>query len=359
MKSYNQSLDITLKWMEKTFNDEGASSAHFSPVLGWSKPYPETTGYIITTLLNAYEFKNDNKYKLLAINAGKWLLSIQNEDGSFPSGLHSKNSANFPSIFNTAQIIDGLVELSKFDQDNCWINSAERAAIWLSRGVNDDGTWDTGNYQNSYNPSYYSQVAWPMLRVWKITNDTFIREKAKKVLIYICNKTTKNGEIVDWGFKPNDAAFTHTIAYTIRGIIECAIILDMWDKFGAYTEKSINKFYRLSELNNGKLPGSFKLGWKGDSSYSCLTGNAQIAICLMRYEQLFPDLRLINASCKLVDYVCSQQRTKGQNIGAVGGSSPLWGKYMFLRYPNWAAKYHADALMMLINRLNIEKKANE
>ena len=358
MIRYNKNLDITLKWIEKTFNEDGGSSAYYSPLLGWSKPYPETTGYLITTLLNAYEFKNVEKYRQLAIKAGHWLLKIQNNDGSFSGGLYSKHKINPPSVFNTGQIIDGLVELSNFDQNDCWLNAAEKSAIWLSENVKSDGTWAVGNYQNSFNPSYYSQVTWPMLRVWKKTNNNLIKEKAIKTLSLICKKTSNNGEILDWGFKPNEPAFTHTIAYTLRGIIESAIILDRWDDFGCFTEKAIDKFYRLSELKNGALPGSFSKGWVGDSSYSCLTGNVQIAICLIRYESLFPDLRLINASCKLVDYVNSKQKKVGTLVGAVGGSYPIWGKYMFLRYPNWAAKYHADAIMLLIKRLELERKNN-
>ena len=360
MNLYYKHLDITLDWIEKTFNKEGASSASFSPIVGWSKPYPETTGYIITTLLNAYSFTKNDKYLHLALRAGRWLLSIQNTNGSFPAGLYNANKINSPSVFNTAQIIDGLVELSIFDKNEIWIKSASKSAIWLADGIDDYGTWSTGHYQANYNPSYYSQVVWPMLRVWKLTNQKNIKDKSEKVLTRICNKTSQSGEIKDWGFKPNSHSFTHTIAYTIRGIIESGIILKEWDKYGTVVEKSIDKFYRLSELNNGKLPGAFNYGWKADRSYTCLTGNVQIAICLMRYEKLFPDLRLVNESAKLVDFVCLKQKNDGYIAGAVGGSFPLWGKYMFMRYPNWAAKYHADALMMIIKRLQSEqKKINE
>jgi hypothetical protein len=31
--------------------------------------------------------------------------------------------------------------------------------------------------------------------------------------------------------------------------------------------------------------------------------------------------------------------------GAVPGSVPLWGSYMRLAYPNWAAKFFTDALL--------------
>ena len=32
--------------------------------------------------------------------------------------------------------------------------------------------------------------------------------------------------------------------------------------------------------------------------------------------------------------------------GGIAGSSPIWGDYSRFEYPNWAAKFFADALMM-------------
>ena len=32
--------------------------------------------------------------------------------------------------------------------------------------------------------------------------------------------------------------------------------------------------------------------------------------------------------------------------GAVKGSHPIWGRYLFGSYPNWAAKFFMDALLM-------------
>jgi hypothetical protein len=32
--------------------------------------------------------------------------------------------------------------------------------------------------------------------------------------------------------------------------------------------------------------------------------------------------------------------------GAVAGSSPIWGRYSMFEFPNWAAKFFADALIM-------------
>jgi hypothetical protein len=32
--------------------------------------------------------------------------------------------------------------------------------------------------------------------------------------------------------------------------------------------------------------------------------------------------------------------------GGIAGSSPIWGDYSRFEYPNWAAKFFADALLM-------------
>ena len=40
-------------------------------------------------------------------------------------------------------------------------------------------------------------------------------------------------------------------------------------------------------------------------------------------------------------------RTGNRNVrGAVAGSYPIWGGYIRFGFPNWAAKFLADAIMM-------------
>ena len=75
-------------------------------------------------------------------------------------------------------------------------------------------------------------------------------------------------------------------------------------------------------------------------------------------EQEHPDLRLVNAASKMVDFIGSIQSTNRflKSIkGGVAGSYPLWGRYMFMRYPNWAAKYYCDSLIAIISRLELEE----
>jgi hypothetical protein len=355
---YAEHLRATLDWLLHSIEaGGGGSSAHFSPLRGWSAPYPETTGYIIPTLLEAARTQKDQRYQEAALRAGQWLLSLQCPDGAWPGGLYAVGRPQGPSVFNTAQIIDGMVALARLQPEGPWMQASARAAGWLAAGVDSAGLWQVGNYRNGVNPSYYAQVAWPMLQAWQLSGDDAVRAAAERVLARIVELRTRHGSIAGWGFDPGKPAFTHTIAYTLRGLIESAGALENWPAYGQPCEDALERLGRKAEFGNGRLPGAFQDDWRPVNWYTCLTGNAQVALCLLRIEQRANDLRLVNAATKLVDSVCANQRIRGvgnSRRGAVGGSAPLWGRYMFMRYPNWAAKYHADALMMLMARLEAE-----
>lgn len=363
LSRYNTHLQATVDWLQTSIkNGNGGSSAHYSRIKGWSAPYPETTGYIIPTLLDASSQLNDANLASQAIKLGEWLLDLQNVDGWWPGGLYTGNSPLNPSVFNTAQILDGLVSLYHFTKHEKWLKAADRGSIWLAKNVDAAGLWKIGNYREGVNPSYYTQVTRPMLQAWEITSNDDVKNAALRALRRILALRTDKGVFSGWGFDENKPAFTHTIAYTLRGFIESAIMLNDWQEFGEPCLTALNRLARKADFNQGKLPGAYYEDWRAVNWYSCLTGNVQVALCLLQIEQKQPDLRLVNSAAKLVDYVCSCQNITSSNHnirGAVAGSSPLIGRYMFMRYPNWAAKYHADALIMLNARLSKEVNVHE
>jgi len=355
MQRYEAHLRATIDWLLLSIEQgKGGSSAHYSPLRGWAAPYPETSGYIIPTLLEAAHHLHDPGLETHAEKLGEWLLALQHGDGWWPGGLLTNGAAVRPSVFNTAQILEGMVALARRTEDVRWHQAAASAAAWLASGVDAAGLWRQGNYRPGFNPSYYAQVAWPMLQAWQLLNHGQSREAAVRVLERVVALRTAQDTIADWGFEAGRPAFTHTIAYTLRGLIESALILNAWDAFAAPCMPAVEKMLRASELRNGRLPGAYHRDWHPVDWYSCLTGNVQIAVCLLRMEQRHPDLRVVNGAAKLVDFACAKQNLEqGRKAkrGAVAGSSPVWGRYMCMRYPNWAAKYHADALMALRDRL--------
>ena len=353
---YRASLDQTGQWLlASVAKGKGGSCAHYSPLLGWSNPYPETTGYLVPTLLKLANYLDQPAYVAAAQRVGDWLLSIQNADGSWCGGLHPNKKPD-GSVFNTGQILKGMTALYRHANEERYLAAALAGARWLANGVNDDGLWPAGDYQANETPSYYTHVTWPMLEVWQASGDEAIKAAAIAVLENFLQRRTDNGVFRRWGFGNSGPAFTHTIAYTIRGFQESASLLDDYERYGAPVEQALDTLLRIAELKGGALSGAFDEMMKPTASYVCLTGNAQIAICLLLREQREPDLRLVNGAAKLLDYVCAVQRGRWFPPGmrGVAGSHPLWGGYMIMRYPNGAAKYHCDALMRLLHRLQQE-----
>jgi len=348
---YNDHLDASIEWLHRSIRAKDSGSSAYYGLWGtWSRPYPETTGYIISTLLEYARHRGDSGPVQTADSLGTWLLAIQHEDGYWHGGLHPPRS-RAPSVFNTAQILLGLTSLYHETGQEKWLVAASKGASWIASGIEDGAGWPSGNYVDGFTPTYYTRVVWPLLEVWAITGDAYLRERSESVLDFLLSRRNENGTFQGWGFKPSGYAFTHTVAYTLRGFLECARLLDDWKYTGAPCEAALEKLYRKAELTQGRIPGQISEDWGYDDSFSCLTGNVQLAICLLVWKDRESDPRLVNAACKLVDYVCSRQKLHhvlSGRRGAVAGSTPVRGSYMRFRYPNWAAKFHADALIRTI-----------
>ena len=100
---------------------------------------------------------------------------------------------------------------------------------------------------------------------------------------------------------------------------------------------------------DGWLAGTYGDGWKPTANYCCLTGVAQMSLNWMRLAQDCGAHDLLEPAKRAIGYLKSQQRLNERNDavrGAIAGSAPIWGDYSRFEFPNWAAKFFADALMM-------------
>lgn len=352
---YQDNYLKALDWIYSSQRSKGGSAAYFSPLYGWSKAYPETTGYIIPTLIDASNITGDSKYKELGYKFGIWLLSIQNSQGFWRQGIYPYSNSAKPSIFNTGQILIGLLKLYEIFKEDQWIIAAEKALIWLSKDLSEDKLWAPGDYLNKLEtPSYYSHVLWPMLAVSKYINNLKITNLCRSCVFTIIKRKEKNGIFKSWGFSNNKPSFTHNIGYLIKGIQESGRVLENQEIIESVSS-TLEKLLRISELNYGKLPGLIDDNFKGVGNFVCLTGNLQIAETLLIYESSHDDLRIVNCSAKLIDLVCSRQSLKSPFLGIKGGipgSSPFYGKYMSFRYPNWACKFLCDSIVKISERVN-------
>ena len=103
---------------------------------------------------------------------------------------------------------------------------------------------------------------------------------------------------------------------------------------------------------DGWLAGVYDDGWTPNASYCCLTGLAQMTVIWERLAQHRGTSVLLEPIRRALTYVKKNHKMIGDGSpqdGGIAGSVPIWGRYSMFEFPNWAAKFFADALMMQIS----------
>ena len=149
-RTYNNEKHIkaAINWLltAQNSNKDGGVAALYSLYRGWHSSYSETTGYIIPTLFNYYEKTKNQDIRKNAIMMAKWELTKQLSSGAFPGG--ATESKEFPIVFNTGQVIFGMVRAYQETKQQKFRSSAIKAANWLVKIQNIDGCWDKSTYLN-------------------------------------------------------------------------------------------------------------------------------------------------------------------------------------------------------------------
>ncbi len=357
-------LEATMNWLRRAHDASGGEgvSGGYSLIDGWLDPYPETTGYIIPTFFDFSELTGENDWRSRAKAMANWEISVQMENGAVQAGLYSENGEQVPAVFNTGQVILGWCRAFIETENKDYLDAAKRAGDWLIEIQSENGAWKFESQETETNEHAYDvRTAWSLLEIYQITNESRFRESAEKQIDWTIAQQTKNGWFENNAFFLSSekwtSPFTHTIAYVMEGLQESYRILGNEDYREAF-EKTAHKLLRKFELRN-YMAGDFDSKWKPSGRYSCLTGNAQIAGVWLKLFKINNDARYLNAALKLNDYTKSTQNLNALNPGIRGGlkgSQPVYGKYTPAVFPNWAAKFLADTLILEEQVMNAFEK---
>jgi hypothetical protein len=342
----------TLDWVgQSILACDGAGSAHsWSWWSGWAKAYPETTGYLLENLVRYHALPEYNN--LFPTNQAtiqqqvEWLQSIQQPSGAWAGMLVGHHE---PSVFNTAQILFGLTEAIEAQVvDYQYVEMLLRACDWLLKVQDEDGAWRQAAYVTGYVPTYYTRAVWGVLRANQLLQDARIQAQMQIALQYYAQKITSDGWCADWGFKPNEAAFTHTIAYTIEGFFESARLLNDVFTMGQAQQMAEALYQRIMD-DDGRVAGRYLPDRGGDYSFHCVPGLAQLSTLYSRLGRHFNVQQYTTLGATLLDQVLKYQELRpivsvSGRRGGLPGSAPIWGAYLRGRYPNWGAKFLLDAL---------------
>lgn len=320
----------------------GFSLGYFADEDRWQSAYIETTGYIIPTLLRVAETgaHRSDEITNAVTRSAEWLTNVQFRDGSYGNPSHY-----VPTVFDTGQVLFGLVAAHKRLGGDSYLDAAVRAGNWLCKVQDANGAWTQGAYGGEAR-SYYSEVSWALLLLWRLTGVDRFRDGAIRNLEWVVGQQAPNGFFKRSGFETGKPAVLHTIAYTIQGVFESGQLLGD-GALEASSRKAADKLARLQQ-RSGILYGSYDDEWRPGTRSRCLTGLAQMGVVWKRLGNQ-TDRTMTEAAGNVLAYLASQQLVDSPYEGLRGallGSSPVWGRYFPFRVPNWGVKFFVDLLLL-------------
>jgi hypothetical protein len=322
---------------------DGGVARHYSLIDGWGASYPETTGYIIPTLLREGRLSGDSALLDRARRMLDWLVSIQMESGAFQGGAMG-GSPVVPVTFNTGQILLGLAA-GVTECGPKYLKAMTAAADWLVATQDDDGCWrkHASPFVEQGDKTYDAHASWGLFEAARVDPSRGYAEAAMRNLNWGLSHQNQQGWFANCCLSDPDNPLTHTLGYMLRGMVEAYLFTRDKKILQAALKTSEGALSALQP--NGYLPGRLDSAWRGVVPWCCLTGTEQIAICWFLLFMETGDVRLRDAGRLANSYVRKTVRLDGplDTRGAVKGSFPVSGGYAKFQYPNWATKFFVDS----------------
>lgn len=314
---------------------------------GWAPSYPETTGYIIPTLLNWSKVSDDSEARQRALQMADWECEIQLKDGSVMASVVGTVPVK-SAVFNTGQVMFGWLGAYRETRDDKYLDSATRAGTWLVNELGAQQTWQTfGNMGDHKAHTFNIRVAWAVLEWGRLVGDSRSRDAIRKVIEWALTQEKSPGWFDGNCLTDDGRPLLHTIAYTARGLLESGLLIDDSRCIDAATRTADALIAKIDA--NGRMAGRFDSQWREAVNWSCLTGMAQMSIIWQKLFAITGQNRYCDAAVRVNEFLRSIQRVRSGNPGIRGGipgSHPINGAYGKCRMLNWAVKFYIDALLL-------------
>ena len=343
-------LNAVMQWLCRAHDagGDGGVARMYHIRRGWGASYPETTGYAIPTFLDFAKYSGNDDFASRALRMADWESDVQMESGAVQGGVITDKAT--PAIFNTGQVLFGWRAAYLQSGHERFKQSALRAADYLVEQMDVDGAWRKNLSEfcsaDIDTFAYNVRSAWALLLADELAENSKYRESAIRNAQFVLSLCHENGWIDKNCLSRPEQPLLHTIAYAFQGMLEIAAIETMPDVLGAVERGNralLNSFKRY-----GQLHGRYEENWIPTVRWRCLTGEAQTAIVWQRLADVTGGKEWRDAAAQLIRQIKMTQTLLGDpgRAGGVKGSQPITGPYGRLEYPNWAAKFFADALML-------------
>lgn len=333
---------------DRSATRDGGVARDYSLVRGWAASYPETTGYIVPTLIEYARRSGDARPLDRARRMADWLVAIQLSSGGFQGGKIDSRPI-VPVTFNTGQILLGLAAAER--RFGGYLDPMRRAADWLVATQDPDGGWrrHPTPFAKPGDKAYETHVAWGLFEAARIDPARGYAEAAMANVRWALGLQRDNGWFDHCCLDDNDQPLSHTIGYTLRGLVEAYRFGQDRSVLDA-ARRTADALLRTLDAR-GRIPGCLRADWSAAVSWTCLTGNVQIAACWLDLFTFTRETRYAEAALAANAFVRRTVRCDGPADvrGGVRGSWPSRGAYGRYMYLNWAAKFLADSLMLEID----------
>src|SRR5262249_19295891 len=133
---------------------------------GWMPAYPETSGYIIPTLLMLEcELGGKDQFAKRALAIGRWLATIQQPSGGYRAGDIGEHGPE--DVFDTGMILLGINALIHRSPDQALLIAGRKAADFLVASMGENGCF-VHNIHKGMLHTYNVRAAWGLVAFGKL-----------------------------------------------------------------------------------------------------------------------------------------------------------------------------------------------
>jgi hypothetical protein len=332
-------VEAAVAWLlaSQEAGGNGGYAHSFHLLYAWQPSYPETTGYIIPSLHRAHLAYGLPGVLESVAAATRWLTSIQQEDGGFG------DLEGHPQVFDTGQILIGLNYLAEQAPELSAPQALARAARWLVSVQEEDGSFRRHAY-NGIPHSYYSRVGAALVTAGRLLNDDAVAEAGLRNLRWTMAQQGDNGFFAHASFDANPA-YLHTMVYILEGLLDGYQETDAPELLDA-TVRFASRLLETAK-RDGVLRSQYHPDYRVANDELCMTGLAQWAGVCFRLARLLNDGAYRESGVRTLEELKRRQIFCGNSRlhGGLLGSTPFNGRYMTAAIPNWGLKFFIDAFL--------------
>lgn len=352
-------IEASLGWLARaqdhSASRDGGVARDFSLVKGWATSYPETTGYIVPTMLAAAEMRRRNDLRDRARRMLDWLASIQFENGGIQGGKIDA-PVKAPVTFNTGQVLLGFCAGARVFSE--YLEPMHAAARFLRDSLDADGCWRRfpTPFAAPGDKAYETHVSWGLFEAERLAPGKGYGEAGLRQVDWALGRQAGNGWVADCCLNRPREPLTHTLGYYLRGVVE-AHRLSGEPRYLAAARNLADGLIGAQRAD-GSLAGRQRADWSAAVDWVCLTGVSQIAESWFYLYEATADTRYLAAARAGNAFVRRTVRIDGPPDirGGVKGSYPVDGDYGRFEYLNWAAKFTVDSNVKELTLIGAEAR---